>query len=367
MTSVQRLQRDELSDLGTFATIAAEWDELVRHALTPTPYALHDYLAAWAAADGGGLAVVCVREGGRLVGGAAITTRRIGPFRIATFAGAPRVTPKDLLIHRDAPSETAALVVAGIRKQRFDWFSAYGLQLDGALVGAAGGDLRLVRRGTRHLLDLSAGFDATCRTAMGSKNVAESRRKLRRLEDDGAELVRCCDPVEVAAGMDALFAAHALRWQNGGDHSVLSTAHGRETVRDAMLGAARAGTARVHVLRKGEQTIAVSTNLLIGGTLFGYRNAFDPAYARSSPGMLVTLAALRDAIDEGARSLDLGDGGGDWKVRFSDEGTGLYEGIGLSTRPHGAVGASLHCVVRKTVDRRRHRAAKRPSLGARTR
>ena len=65
---------------------------------------------------------------------------------------------------------------------------------------------------------------------------------------------------------------------------------------------------RVTAVEREGQTLAAAIRIYHHDTCWFYNTGFDPSAARLSPGLLVQLHSIREAIDEGLRWADLGQG-----------------------------------------------------------
>jgi CelD/BcsL family acetyltransferase involved in cellulose biosynthesis len=342
--------------LAEFDALAPEWDALVRATPRPDPYALHGWIRAWLGyLPDQQLHGVVAYRGDRLIGAAALFVRTVGPGRLAIFAGAPRTVPKDILVASDAPPETAAALVDGLRSLPYDWMSAYGILGDGALARTAGARLQKIARTTWRTVDLSDGHEALLERKLSSKHRRELRRYARRGADQGVAHVRLDSADDIAYGVEAALALHARRWANGGDVSSLASERGRRVMREALAAASDAGVVRVDLLRGADGPIASGITLQLAGVSYAYRQAYDPAFLALAPGEVLRYETMRHAAGEGCHTFDMSDGAARWNLLLSDEERLTYEGIGLSTTAKGAVAARMHAVARRAVDGYRRR------------
>ncbi|MBN8535307.1 MAG: GNAT family N-acetyltransferase [Rhizobiales bacterium] len=79
---------------------------------------------------------------------------------------------------------------------------------------------------------------------------------------------------------------------------------------------AKAGTLRIFVLERDGAIIALSLNFMEGDSLLAFVTAYDPAFERGSPGMVLMMDYIRWAFDEGCREVDFLTGDEDFKHRF---------------------------------------------------
>jgi CelD/BcsL family acetyltransferase involved in cellulose biosynthesis len=80
--------------------------------------------------------------------------------------------------------------------------------------------------------------------------------------------------------------------------------------------------------------------LQYAGCMYVHRLAFDPAYAKYSPGLFATLDAIQSAEQEGARRVEFLGGGERYKLELADATAPLYQCIGFATTMRGRAGVA---------------------------
>ena len=120
---------------------------------------------------------------------------------------------------------------------------------------------------------------------------------------------------------------------------------------DAMARFAQAGIARVLLMKLDRRAIAFQYYLVFERRMFFYRLAFDPDFARWSPGLLTTLAAIEAAAAEGVERVEFLGGDERYKQELADTNDPLYECVGFASSLRGraaatasvlALGARIH-------------------------
>lgn len=87
--------------------------------------------------------------------------------------------------------------------------------------------------------------------------------------------------------------------------------------------------------------IAAELGLRSGKAYHLWFPVYDQAFARYSPGSLMTLATLEAAAGQGMTSVDFGPGGEAYKQAFADPGHEVLEGV-LTTRASAALAETLN-------------------------
>jgi CelD/BcsL family acetyltransferase involved in cellulose biosynthesis len=330
---------ETISSESEFARLAGSWDELVRAMPRPSPFLLHGWLLEWWRHYGGEdrLTVHVAYRGSRLVGALPLCVRRRFGLRVTEFVGGTWAALADLLVAPgEEPSAVAGLVECAA-SSRHDFANLFGLPPSSRLVAALPPDaLRLVERLEAPVLDLGAGWDVVYAARMSSKARSERRRRRRQLEELGtveASVARAGEELERA--LEDAFRVHALRWQGRRDPSGFITPAGMNFHRAALLRLAEAGVPRLVTIRLDGRAIAFALSLHLSGRAYGVTLAFDPAYARFSPGSEAKLVSLETAAEEGIGRVELLGAAGAHKQRFTDRFEPISQGIGLARTLRG--------------------------------
>ena len=125
--------------------------------------------------------------------------------------------------------------------------------------------------------------------------------KLRRVEREGGT-ARAVSAPERDGALSDFVRLHTLRARaKGEEHPQIDDRLARML---AMLG----DDLRAFELLVGGERIAVTLRLDRNGVAHFYNGGSNPAWAHLSPGIVVELASIRDAIGRGLRQYDLGPG-----------------------------------------------------------
>jgi len=320
---------------GELAGAADAWDECVRRSVRPTPFMLSAWLlASWRVVHQRA-AVVAAMRGGEIVAGLPLAISSEGVHRAHFLAG--QHAGLDLVL-RQGEDEAGRAVVAATRELGGGYLQLEGMR-DPCLVASAarscGPPIRLDGAPT---LSLEGGWAESYARRVGKRRRSEWARRLRRLQDTGAvelRIVRDRDGLHEA--LDAGFEVHERRWDERDDRDSTEFTSPQQRVfhHDALRGLAELDAARIVLLTVEGTAIAFCYYALLEGTLWGIRQAFDPGWARFSPGILVTLAALEEGAREGATRVEFMRGVQPYKLELADGVEPLYWGI---FEPNGLAG-----------------------------
>ena len=281
----------------------------------------------------------------------------IGPLRVSClqFIGAdPNVTEiRGVLCEPSLASACYEVIhrdVAGTA----DWIRWTGIEAEAAqaLDSAKG------RRGeglSCFVLDLPDTWPEFVSTR--PRNIKESLRKCRNsLKRDGlaASLEVVSVEADVPSALRDFFRLHARRAELPGtvEHkNVFAYPICRAFLEEACKRFAAAGALRIFRLRLGDLTVATRIGFALGGSLYLYYSGFEPAFAKYGV-MTTTLAdAIRYALREGMRSVNLSSGSdiskSRWRPREIPYGeTLIVSPRGLSRAKYSATRAAQRAVTR---------------------
>ena len=314
----------------TLDAIADErWDEIVESMPRPTPFLLQGWLMPWWRHFGWGreLAVHTARVDGRLVGALPLAVGTTWPrTAVAQFVGAPDSTLADIVAPADAdPTLLRRLLDQARAGHRL--LDLHSLAPDGHLASILP-QPSVHTRARAPVMQLAGGWDETFGRKTSSRRRALYRRRWRQLRGLGrVELAVAAGEGDMGLALEDAFRVHTLRWRSRPDVSTFADDRGRAFNRDAVAALARSGRVRLLMLRIDGAPVAFTCSLLAGGRMFLYRLAFDPAYGRWSPGILVTLEAIRLAADEGASCVEFLRGTERYKVELADRVDPLSQAV----------------------------------------
>jgi CelD/BcsL family acetyltransferase involved in cellulose biosynthesis len=350
-----------ISSESGFAELGGAWDDLVRAMPRPSPFLLHAWLLEWFRHYGGAseLAVQAVFRDGALVGAFPLVHKIRRGLRVARFMGGEQSSLADLLL---APSEDPTTGAALIERasSEHDFAELFGLGGDSRIARAAPERLHLFRRADAPVLELTGDWDAQYQAKVSSKRRSQYRRSLRQLEERGSvefSLAGSREALELALG--DTFRLHALRWEARGDGSGFATTTGVSFHRAALGALADQDVVRLMTMRFAGRAIAFALAFVLGARIYGYRMAFDPSFARYSPGILNLVELLGSASQEGLRRVEFLGAADRFKLELADDLEPLHLGLGLAATPRGHAVVTTRSSVRRLRERLKHSATAR--------
>ena len=222
------------------------------------------------------------------------------PWGRPRFAGAP-ISPSTGLLCRSGDERLAwaALRRSLSPSMRVPWLEARGTQLGfTALPGC------LARTEPWLETPLAPTFDAYLQRLPAPRR-RELRRRLRRSEEAGFTFRRLSGAEARPALLDFVRLHRARASQKGEVHRAIDE---RLAQMLASMMLRDAGAVSLHTLAQAETTLAVAIDLEQRDEIWAYNIGFDPAFSRFSPGLVLRMHTIADAIARGKRRYDLGPG-----------------------------------------------------------
>ena len=161
------------------------------------------------------------------------------------------------------------------------------------VLAASGRPHSTVATESRALLAGPASTAAYLQAAMSAKKRKELRRQHARLAEQGALTF---ERIEGDEGLDRwiaeFLALEAAGWKGAAGSALVQSRETRTLFAEALAGAAAAGRLERLALRLDGRAIAMLVNFLTPPGAYSFKTAYDEAYARFSPGMLLQLENL---------------------------------------------------------------------------
>ena len=304
----------EWQPLAALAPLAEEWRALAAHALEPNVFYEPAFALPAAAVfgrDAGAVLVWSSDSPRRLLGlfPARIEPRRYG-MKLPVLVGwthpyAPLGTP---LLDREA-AEPVIAAWLGFLAEAKDFPGLLLLPLlpeYGPFATAFAGVLKRLQRD-------EAVFDRHRRAqlvprefrayyverAMGSRKRKELRRLGHRLAELGAMLFTTArDPAAVAAALDDFLDLEAAGWKGKAGTAALQHDAIRGFIRAALVELAATGQVAIDRMLVDGRAIAATVTLRSGEAAWFWKIAYDEAFARYSPGVMLTVAVTEALVDD---------------------------------------------------------------------
>jgi CelD/BcsL family acetyltransferase involved in cellulose biosynthesis len=149
-----------------------------------------------------------------------------------------------------------------------------------------------------------------------SRNLEASLRQIKKIGRLNLELA---NEHSLETAVSNLFSLHAKRWQRRGLPGVFESRQRRSFYRHAFRALQSMSVLELFTLSLEQVPIAALAAFQKNGTLYYYIGAFDPDYARFSPGNLIILRAMEFASMAGCHSFDFLRGREPYKYKWGAE------------------------------------------------
>ena len=304
----------EWRTFGELAAIVSEWRELAERALEPNVFYEPAFALAAApvfAPDAGAMLVWSATSPRRLLGffPARIERRRYG-FNLPLLVGlthpyGPLGVP---LVEREAAEPVVAAWLAHLAADP----ASPGVALLPFLSenGAAAAVLeRILRRAQmpfadfdrhqRALLAPSSERSLYIERALSQRRRKELRRQWRRLGETGAVVLSAAvEPGAVAGAIDHFLALEAAGWKGRAGTGAARDDDLQRFMRKAVNGLAAEGKVTIDRLLVDGRAIAAAILLRSGRSAWFWKIAYDEAFARFSPGVMLSVALTEELLED---------------------------------------------------------------------
>jgi CelD/BcsL family acetyltransferase involved in cellulose biosynthesis len=254
--------------------------------------------------------LACLDSDDRLAAVAPMALGRIGPARVIRFAGHGPADALGPVCEADRKGDVFESL-AGETK-RHGIFLAERIPAD--TEGLGKGTVELQREPSP-TIDISAGWDAYLQSRSSNLR-SQVRRKERKLQRENGLAYRLSDAERVDGDMEAMIRLHEARWGSEGAGAFdgpLAAFH-----RDFARLALERGWLRLWVAEVDSgEPIAVWYGFRFAGEEWYYQSGRDPAWERSSVGLVLLAHTIRAAAGDGVGLYRLLRGGESYKDRFA--------------------------------------------------
>ena len=290
----------------------ARWDALAQWAVEPNPFQESWFLlAALRAFDPGEeVSLLCLEADGQLAGVLPMRRERsyygrpIPHWRnwlhANAFLGVPLVAPgfelafwRELLAWCDVHAGSALFLHLTEMPLHSPLFGALHDVLAGQRRPAA-----LVHRYERAMLRSRLSPQAYYEQNVNKKRRKELGRRYKRLaECSDLAIERTSGAAGIDAWLDEFLALERAGWKGKAGSALASQPETEALFREAMREGARRGRLERLTLRLDGRAIAILTSFLTPPGAFGFKTAYDEAFARSSPGVFLQREFLQVLAD----------------------------------------------------------------------
>ena len=338
---------ERVESLEGFRELAEGWDVLAR--VAGHPFASHAWIDAWLSAFAADtpLAVYTAWEGDRLAAAIPLV-RRGAMLAAAANAHTPWFSP---LGEPEPLGRVAEAVAASAASHVVLPELALGEEATTVVTEA-------LRRGRAVVwVDASRSAPVIDRESLPAEYAAhlsrdrrrDVRRLGRRLEELGAMVAPLERPTDVDADVERALTLEASGWKGRRGTAILNDPATARFYRDVARAFAKRDELRLSTVSLDGELVAFDLCIVANGRLWIPKGGIDEQHRRLSPGIVLLVAEIEAALDDGASGVELLGDADDYKLPFATR-----------TRRHGVVhGARLRPA---PVMRVAYRRALRPRL-----
>lgn len=312
-----------------FAALRREWTELLASSAAESPFLTWEWLYAWWAHLCGsrGLAVVVVREGGRLIAIAPLCSSRgrlpfLRRYELmgTGFAGSDYL---DAIVRKGYEREAMRALAEYVKEQDAALHLCRlpaGSSLSGltAALAEIGWSARTAPDGFCPFIRLAGHTWDSFLATIGPAHRATTRRRLRTLEKNfTTRFAQVADDAMRQFALAKLFDFHRARFGRRG--TAFHTPELRNFHLDVTGRLQRAGLLRLFMLHLNDDLAGVMYGMSFKGRFYFYQHGYDPRFQSQGVGRAVLDMSIRSAIAEGLAEFDLLWGGEAYKSAWTNE------------------------------------------------
>jgi CelD/BcsL family acetyltransferase involved in cellulose biosynthesis len=208
------------------------------------------------------------------------------------------------------------------------------------------------------VMDLGGGFDAyLAGRRRSSSRIRDLPRRRRRLEREVGP-VRFVFDAQDPQALETLMRWKSAQYRRTGRADRVAWPWVVELLQLMLESRADGCAGRLSLLYAGEELVAGHFGLSSERVIPTWFPAYDPRFARHSPGLLLHVGMAEAAAAAGITTIDMGRGAKDYKEEHKSRDIVVAEG--RVTRPSPA--AAVHWLRRAPIRRLRHEVIENPSL-----
>lgn len=303
-------------------SLTERWNDLLSRSGQHNIFLTLEWLSLWWSLEGAGCSLYLLSvedSAGELVGAAPLMVKEerwLGkvPIREIAFLGSGRACSDhlDFLARSGLETEVAVSIGRYLREHQSEWDVLHltGLRENSAtpaaLMDYLGREYRWEEQSATPCpyLPIMGTWDAFLRTK-GAKFRKKLRYERRVFDEKLKGQFRACETAEeVSQTLGRMSQLNAARWRKSASGSAFADRRFAGFHEKVALGFLTRGWLRLTRLDVGGEIGAVLYAFAYGGKIFFYNSAFDPRWARYSPGSVLLGCCVEKAFDEGVEEFD---------------------------------------------------------------
>jgi CelD/BcsL family acetyltransferase involved in cellulose biosynthesis len=314
-----------LRSLDQIRAITPEWRELFERSHA-TAFQSPDWLLAWMEVfSPEKLMFVEARRGGHLIAVAPLLIYRRDQKPVLAFAGGGVSDYLDVLVEPGFENQSLRAILRSAVSINEGWtaLDLTDLPRQSPLLALPPFRNSTCRHDSCSVLRLPSAKDDLLQL-ISKRQRANLRNARSRLQRAGGGQIEIATAENVSEFLNELFTLHTRRWSDRGNTGVVADAKIREFHRRCAPELLKAGFLHLSRLRLGEHALAVIYSLFSKQAAYCYLQAFDPEFARVSPGTQLMHSAICDAIHRELKEFDFLRGEEAYKQHWRPQCTPTY-------------------------------------------
>jgi len=370
----------EVTELDSIESLREEWDDLLIRSGNPSIFQTFEWVSCCQTHFGKRkrLALVCVRQKGRLVGIAPMEIVKMYglPLRRLQFIGTGVFDYLDFILDSKIEKEVADAIFGWLKdnERRWDLVDLQNLRQDTPFLNllrtAQGENPRMdnwlheiVKGEACPCLPLAESWDDMS-LRFGKKMRSNLGYYERLIKRDFEEVEICTlGQQNLDEGMDAFFDLHTQRWRRRWLPGMLTGANRQQFHRDVAQLCLKKGWLQLHSLRLQGRIQSILYCFAFNKRSYYYLGGFDPQLSKYSLGTVLTGFAIRKAIEHGCTDFDFLRGNEPYKSRWTRESTTNHRFILNKKNPKSRLAAAICRLEQRIEHRVKHELHKRIGNG----
>jgi len=350
--------------------LAPDWRRLYEEASRRNPFLSYAWNEACRAhlCPRAELFVVTVRSGAKLVGLAPLKRERQCGFRVLRFIGDTRSDYQGFLT---SPNHAGmdSVIAEALASQHRHWDLAVLRQLaDGwtrvhCIPPSYAFGARTIEADAAPYLSMPADWKELL--ASGPASIRRGQRAARKFEREGGSIV-CLRGAHAVEGIEEAAEVEQASWKATRGTRRFASGGPLELLEKALTALGPRGEAEMWVARVDGKPAAFLLNFLTPDQVWYYQGAYDEAYRKLYPGMVLHYRCIERAFQEGRRVYDFLSGAEAYKLNWTTHSRPLHYQALFPNTLKGQAAYLMLLAPRWTLRHSRHaRAARRAWTGLR--
>ncbi|MDP4174985.1 MAG: GNAT family N-acetyltransferase [Bacteroidota bacterium] len=316
---------EEISDISALENLYNEWNSLFMQDTSATPFQSPDWIIPWWKCFGTGyLYVLCMRnEEKKLVGLAPLYIYYLKDSHLKqlTLIGTGNSDYLDIIADETCKESTAYSLFSYLKENSFKWDICYfqGLRENSQLMTSkksCGFSYEISQLGVCPVVHLNTLYEEYLSLLPMSfkKNLIRAESNLKR---SGELFLEQANEDTIDEFLFDLFFLHEKTWNKKGSNGVLSGKLIKNFHDASAKGLLKNKLLKLYRLKYNGKAVASAYLMLKDKVIYYYIGGYDPEMKKFSPGSLLILSVIKEAIENDIKYFDFLLGSENYKYNFA--------------------------------------------------